>query len=171
MKLNIGGNQIHKDWTIFNIQKKRGVDIVGDLKDLSQFKPDSIEEIYASHVLEHTTQKNCLEVLKYINRILIPGGKFYISVPNMDVLCALFINPKATYNVKFSLMRMMFGGQIDDYDYHYFGWNYDFMVQYLTQANFTNFKKVNSLGLFNDMSEIRAYGHLISLNIIARKQL
>jgi len=147
------------------------VDIVRDLKDLSQFKPNSIEEIYASHVLEHTTKKNCLEVLKYINRILIPGGKFYISVPNMDVLCALFINPKATYNVKFSLMRMMFGGQIDDYDYHYFGWNYDFMAQYLTQANFTNFKKVNSLGLFNDMSEIRAYGHLISLNIIASKQL
>ena len=153
------------------IFKKKGVDIVRDLKDLSQFKPDSIEEIYVSHVLEHTTQKNCLEVLKYINRILIPGGKFYISVPNMDVLCALFINPKATYNVKFSLMRMMFGGQIDDYDYHYFGWNYDFMAQYLTQANFTNFKKVNSLGLFNDMSEIRAYGHLISLNIIASKQL
>ena len=147
------------------------MDIVRDLKDLSQFKPNSIEEIYASHVLEHTTKKNCLEVLKYINRILIPGGKFYISVPNMDVLCALFINPKATYNVKFSLMRMMFGGQIDDYDYHYFGWNYDFMAQYLTQANFTNFKKVNSLGLFNDMSEIRAYGHLISLNIIASKQL
>ena len=145
------------------------MDIVGDLKDLSQFKPDSIKEIYVSHILEHTTQKNCLEILKYINRILIPGGKFYISVPNMDVLCSLFINPKATHNVKFSLMRMMFGGQFDNYDYHYFGWNYDFLAQYLTQANFTNFKKVNSLSLFNDMSEIRAYTHLISLNIIAKK--
>ena len=140
---------------------------------MSQFKPNSIEKIYARHVLKHTTQKNCLEVLKYINRILIAEGEFYISVPNMDVLCSLFINPKATNNVKFSLMRMMFGGQIDGYDYHYFGWNYDFMVQYFTQDNFTNFKKVNSFGLFNndDMSEIRTYGHLISLNIIASKQL
>jgi predicted SAM-dependent methyltransferase len=105
----------------------------------------------------------------YINRILIAEGEFYISVPNMDVLCALFINPKATYNVKFSLMRMMFGGQIDGYDYHYFGWNYEFMVDFLAKANFSKFKRVESLEVFKDTSELKAYGHKISLNMIAVK--
>ena len=26
---------------------------------------------------------------------------------------------------------MMFGGQIDEFDYHYFGWNYEFLNSYL----------------------------------------
>jgi hypothetical protein len=26
-------------------------------------------------------------------------------------------------------MRMMFGGQVDNYDFHYFGWTWEFMQQ------------------------------------------
>ena len=52
-------------WKILNIQKNDGrekdVDFVGDISDLSQFKDGSIEEIYASHTLEHVNQKNIKE--------------------------------------------------------------------------------------------------------------
>ena len=53
MKLHIGGQTTKEGWKILNIQKKDGVDFVGDLTDLSQFSDNSIEEVYASHVLEH----------------------------------------------------------------------------------------------------------------------
>ena len=58
MKLHIGGKQIKEVWSILNIQKNEGVDFIGDISDLSQFKDNSIDEIYASHVVEHINQKN-----------------------------------------------------------------------------------------------------------------
>ena len=61
MKLHIGG-KIKKDgWKILNIQKNPEVDFIGDLSDLSQFQDESIEEIYASHVLEHLDQKKAFK--------------------------------------------------------------------------------------------------------------
>ena len=66
-------------------------------------------------------------------------------------------------------MRMIFGGQVDKYDYHYFGWNYEFMNDYLRAAGFLKMKKVGSFGLFNDGSDYKPYGFPISLNVIAVK--
>ena len=94
MKINIGGEQIKDGWKIFNIQKKPGVDFIGDISDLSQFKDNSVEEIYISHVFEHVPQKKVDKTLKGIFRILKPSGKFYVSVPDMDVLFEEFKNIK-----------------------------------------------------------------------------
>ena len=62
MKLHIGGIEKKEGWKILNIQKnddkEKDVDFIGDISDLSQFDDGSIEEIYASHTLEHVNQKN-----------------------------------------------------------------------------------------------------------------
>ena len=76
MKINIGGEQTKDGWKIFNIQKKPGVDFIGDISDLSQFKDNSVEEIYISHVFEHVPQKKVDKTLKGIFRVLKPGGRF-----------------------------------------------------------------------------------------------
>ena len=55
-----------------------------------------------------------------IHRVLKKEGKFYISVPDMDILCHAFVNPIGTAQMKFHFMRMIFGGQVDDNDFHYF---------------------------------------------------
>ena len=39
-------------------------------------------------------------------------------------------------------MRMMFGGQTDKFDYHYFGWNFEFMNNYLLEAGFKRIERV-----------------------------
>jgi predicted SAM-dependent methyltransferase len=169
MKLHIGGEIAKDGWTIFNIQKKKDVDIIGDLENLDQFSENSIDEIYASHVFEHIKIRNFLKILKNIHRILKQDGKLYISVPDMDIIFRLFLNPKATPGVKFTLMKMIFGGQVDKHDFHYFGWNYEFMADFLTKANFSKFRRVESLAIFEDASELKAYGNKISLNMIAVK--
>ena len=46
MKLHIGGKEKKEGWSILNIQKNEGVDYVGDISDLSQFKDNSIKEIF-----------------------------------------------------------------------------------------------------------------------------
>jgi Uncharacterized protein conserved in bacteria len=169
MKLNIGGESKKEGWKILNIQKKPNIDFIGNINNLDQFDDESCDEIYASHIIEHVDQKTVLNTLKGINRILKKNGKFYISVPDMDSLCHFFISPLANKKIKFHVMRMIFGGQVDEYDYHYFGWNYEFLSDYLTQANFSEFKRVQSFGLFDDTSDFKPYGFPISLNVIATK--
>ena len=169
MRLHIGGEQVKEGWKILNISKKPGVDYAGDISDLSQFESDSCMEIYASHVVEHIPQQQMLVTLKGIHRILAKGGKFYVSVPDLDILCHLFINPLAAPDVKFHVMRMMFGGQVDPHDFHYFGWNQHFLFDFLQQAGFGGAERVETFGIFQDTSDYEPYGFPISLNVIATK--
>ena len=170
MKLHIGGKEKKEGWKILNIQDGEHVDYKGDISDLSQFENGSVDEIYASHVVEHVDQKKIKETLKGIHRVLKNGGKFYVSVPDMEILCRIFMSKEAPKKAKFHAMRMMFGGQIDEYDYHYFGWNYEFLQDYLTEAGFKKIEKVKSFSLFNDTSDYAPYNDVpISLNVIAYK--
>ena len=169
MKLHIGGKQEKEGWSILNIQKKDGVDFLGDISDLSQFQENSIQEIYASHVVEHIDQKDIKKTLKGIYRILKNDGKFYVSVPDLDILCRIFIEKDAPIKVKYHVMRMMFGGQTDKFDYHYFGWNFEFMNNYLLEAGFKRIERVKTFDIFDDTSSFAPYGPLISLNMIAYK--
>jgi predicted SAM-dependent methyltransferase len=169
MKLHIGGEQVRDGWKILNAQSKPGVDFIGDISNLSQFDENSIEEIYASHVFEHVSQASALPTLRGLNRVLKPSGLLYISVPDLDVLAHTFINPSASPQVKFHVMRMMFGGQVDQFDFHYFGWNQLFLADFLSQAGFSEITRVGSFGLFSDTSEYKPYGFPISLNMVARK--
>ena len=78
MKLHIGGETIKDGWKVLNIQKNDGVDFVGDLSDLSQFSDDSLEEIYASHVVEHLTKKKIKKNMSGVYIILKKNWKIYI---------------------------------------------------------------------------------------------
>ena len=169
MKLNIGGKEKKEGWHVLNIQKKDGADFIGDISDLSQFKDDSIEEIYASHVFEHINQKNINKTLLGINRILKKNGKFYISVPDMDILCKMFTDKTNTPQIKIHALRMIFGGQTDEYDFHYFGYNFDLLSNLLKKNGFKDVERVQKFSIFDDTSNYAPYGELISLNLIAIK--
>ena len=169
MKLHIGGKEKKDGWHILNIQNNESVDFVGDISDLSQFKDETITEIYASHVFEHVKQENIEPTLNGIYRVLSPNGKFYVSVPDMDILCKTFVDPKAPPQVKFHVMKMIFGGQTDQFDFHYFGWNFILLNQFLVKTGFNKIQRVKSFSLFNDTSDYSPYGAPIRLNIIAYK--
>ena len=169
MHLHIGGQERKDGWQVLNVLPGAHVDHVGDLRDLSQFGDSSVANVYASHVLEHVNQNEIQAVLRGVHRILVPGGKFMVAVPDMDVLCHLFINPLASQEIKWHAMRMMFGGQIDAHDFHYIGFNEQFLRDLLRGAGFTEVARVASFGLFQDTSEFKPYGIPISLNLIATK--
>jgi len=169
LRLHLGGREIKAGWKILNISPGPGVDFLGSISDLTQFSDGSCGEVYASHVLEHITQQKVLDTLKGIYRILRPGGRFCVSVPDLDTLCHMFINPVATLAMRLHIMRMMFGGQVDAHDFHYFGWNQLFLVEYLQQAGFSKVERVESFGLFKDTSDYMPYGIPISLNVVATK--
>lgn len=167
--LHIGGKEVKPGWKLLNIQGVPGIDYIGDIRDLSQFASDSFDRVYTSHVLEHVSQPDMGPTLAGIVRILKPGGLFCVSVPDLEILSHLILNPIASKEVKFHAMRMMFGGQIDPHDYHYFGWTFEFLEDYLTAAGFSVIERVDDFGLFNDTSSFKPYGFPISLNVIAQK--
>src|ERR1700742_4819396 len=110
MKLNIGGTQPKQGWEILNIQEGPGVDHVGSISDLSRFAARSIDEIYASHVLEHVPGADVPKTLSGIYRVLKTGGRFLVSVPDMDVLCKFMLEPDMPAELKLNFMGMIFGG-------------------------------------------------------------
>jgi predicted SAM-dependent methyltransferase len=169
-RLHIGGKGAAKGWKLLNIQPGEGVDYVGDIRDLSRFPDASFDAVYGSHVLEHVGYQKALgETARSIHRILRPGGKFFVSVPDMDVLCRLFTSERLKADERFFVMRMMFGGQMDEHDFHYVGLNADFLGHFLTYGGFRDIYRVPELGIFDDTSSMRYQGVLISLNMIAIK--
>lgn len=170
-RLHIGGIQKAEGWEILNAVPAASVDHLGDARDLSRFSDNTFSDIYASHVVEHLDYVNeLLKTLKEWYRVLLPGGKLYISVPDMDVLSRLFLEKdKLTLDERFFVMRMMFGGHVDKYDYHVVGLNQDFLQVFLRQAGYSNILRVNSFGLFQDTSGMHFKGVPISVNMTAEK--
>jgi FkbM family methyltransferase len=172
-KLHIGGNQKSTEWEILNVVPGPYVDHLCNARDLSRFSDNTFTDIYASHVLEHFDYINELEaVLKEWYRVLMPGGTLYISVPDLDVLAHLItLKDELTFEERFSVMRMIFGGHIDRYDYHAVGLNQDFLTSFLANAGFANIQKVHHFGFFNDTNALVFKGVPISLNMIAVKPI
>jgi predicted SAM-dependent methyltransferase len=144
---------------------------VGDASNLSAFPNDSFDCIYASHVAEHFDYKDqLLATLKEWHRILLPAGELFVSVPDLDVLARLFVDRALlSGNERYLVMRMIFGGHIDKYDYHLVGLNEEFMREYLRAAGFTGMRRVKEFNLFQDSSTLKVKGVPISLNMIATK--
>lgn len=168
-KLHIGGRQPLPGWEILNITPAPGVDHVGDAIDLSRFADGTFDEVYGSHVLEHFDYKDRLLIaLKEWRRVLAPGGRLRISVPDLDTLAHLLLQrQKLDVNQRWQVMRMIFGGHMDAHDYHLVGLNQEFLAGYLQAAGFGTVERVGRHGLFGDTSDMVFAGVPISLNVVA----
>src|ERR1700761_9647650 len=92
-KLHIGGQVRKEGWEILDINPGPSVDHVSDAGNLGLFPNDTFAEVYASHVLEHFDYTGSLmAALKEWIRVMVPGGKLYVSVPDLDVLARLFLD-------------------------------------------------------------------------------
>jgi predicted SAM-dependent methyltransferase len=172
IRLHIGGKEPHPDWKILDIEARPEVDFVGDAANLSQFAEGAIAAIYASHVLEHFyygLNNELIATLSEWHRVLQPGGKLYISVPDLKTLCWLYLNPNLMPLERHHLMRMMFGGQVNQYDVHKVGFDVDTLALYIEAAGFQDYEPVSEFGLFKDCSSLRVLDTLISLNVIVTK--
>ena len=170
-RLHIGGKLRSDGWEVLNAIPAPYVDYVGNATSLVQFPDNTFTDIYASHIVEHLDYADeLLATLKEWHRVLKPGGHVYISVPDLDILARLFAaRGQLTFDERFLIMRMIFGGHVDRYDYHVAGLNEEFLVYYLQQAGYSGIKRVQDLGYFDDTSRTKFRGVLISVNMVAEK--
>ena len=158
-------------WEVLDANPGPTVDHVADARDLSQFADETFSVVYASHVVEHLDYKDELvATLREWRRVMTAGGTLYVSVPDLARLASLFVlKDQLDLQERFLVMRMMFGGHVDRYDYHVVGLDEDFLAHFLAEAGFGNLKRVASFGLFNDTSAMLFKGLPISLNVVAEK--
>ncbi|WP_176787683.1 class I SAM-dependent methyltransferase [Roseospirillum parvum] len=170
LKLNVGGIERRPGWTVVNIQPGPTVDVVADARDLSMFADGSVAALYASHILEHLSyQREVDAALAEWHRVLVPGGVVMVAVPNLGVLCQIYVHPEATAEHRHKLRRIIFGGQVDAFDVHKAGFDATSLGAHLTVAGFTGIERVADFGLFEDTSRLRLGEVPVSLNMRATK--
>ena len=85
MKLNLGsgGKKGLDGW--LNIDILEGADLCIDLRDGIPIQSSQVEMIYTSHFLEHLEPREILALLGECHRVLKPGGKLSICVPDASL--------------------------------------------------------------------------------------
>ncbi len=157
-------------WKILDIVPGSSVDFVGDCTDLSQFASNSIGEVYISHVLEHLGHQGAFEnSMGELFRILEPGGIIRIAVPDLKVLCELFLENNAGLGQKLGVVNILYGGQKNDYDFHKSAFDEDLLTHYLKKVGFSNVSRVKSFDFVSDASQFEYAGKHVSLNMEATK--
>lgn len=171
-RLHIGGTVVREGWEILNVIPETWVDHIGKAEDLSGFADNTFAEVYASHVLEHLGYQSALPAaLKEWHRVLAPEGRLMVSVPDLGTLCDLYSQQHSlTPEDRYYIMRMMFGGQVDQHDFHCVGLNEELLSSFLSAAGFADIRRVDDFGLFADCSTLVFAGRPISLNLEARKR-
>jgi len=106
MKLNLGGGN-QKIPGFVNIDRLNGQEAF----PLPAYADGSVDEIRASHILEHFGHREVPEVLKEWVRVLKPGGVLKIAVPDFDYLVQ-------HRHDELPLESYLMGGQSDQNDFH-----------------------------------------------------
>ena len=159
IKINLGSaSQLLKGFINLDIEPNPGA-IRWDIRKGIPF--EDVEFINISQCFEHLNLFEARNLLKECYKVLIPGGKLKISVPDMDILIDYMRNGKMDYfaniqpdffsvGLKSQMIKLGIMGignmSADSTREHFTGHqlllNYDAMKELLEEANFKNIIRV-----------------------------
>ena len=170
-RLHIGGEIAHDDWEVLNITPAPYVDHECSAVDLSRFGDNSFLELYASHVFQYFDfDKELDRCLLDCFRVLSPGGRINVSVPNIAALARIYMERSTlTLAEQLQLIALFYGKQENINDYHKIGFTPEFLSAYLERAGFVNPTVVTAFSYFDDDSKMTFRNVPISLNMLADK--
>lgn len=153
-RLNLGGG-LQKIPGYITIDRKLGSEVY----PLKGIVDASIDEIRASHILEHFPHGEVETVLSDWVRVLKPGGWLKIAVPDFDYIVAAYNNGRRDDPM---LQGYLFGGQSDENDFHKVFFNHDLLEGLLKQTGLVEIAPWQS-----EVSDCASYD--VSLNLMGRK--
>lgn len=145
------------------------------IENLHMFPDNSIDLLYASHVIEHIPRGQLKAAFDEWYRVLKVGGIFRFGVPDFDKLIEVY--QLSGHKVDSIVNQLL--GQDAPYDDHHTLWNFQYAEELLNEAGFKDIKIWDYRNVenrnFNDKTsriiEVGGRKILISLNIEAKKAI
>jgi predicted SAM-dependent methyltransferase len=176
-KLHLGCGQIHIDgYCNVDLSLLPEADIIDNIISLEKFENNFADQIYACHVLEHLDHEEAPRALARWLEVLRPGGELRISVPDIDRIVKIYSKNWQHFQTRGNTpwIGLLYGGQLDPYDYHKTGFNFCWMLNLLEAAGFTDISEYphepHFIPNLQDASLAHLpFGEFVSLNVKARK--
>lgn len=143
IKLNLGSAGVdYPGYLSVDLYDKRS-QILMDITKLD-FEDNSVSEILASHVFEHLNPYHALDTLKDWLRVLKPGAKLAMEMPDIEQLCKRFVT--ANTGERYGILNAVYGSvnttnvgdPSDITSPHLFGWWPQSLYDHLSNAGYTN---------------------------------
>ena len=175
-KLHLGCGHVHiPGWTNCDVLKTGATDLVIDICGLPGIESDSVDAIYACHVLEHFGTGEVPGILRRWKQVLRKGGEIRLSVPDLDAVTRIYQKHFDHFQVPGNQpwIALIYGGQKDSYDFHKTGFNFVWLKLLLEQAGFSDIGRYDPEphfipGVSDNSSANAPFGEYISLNVSAR---
>lgn len=130
VKLHLGcGDYWFEGYTNIDFNIYAGTDMIFDIRKGLPYQPEVVEIIECYEVIEHLNKHEVNTVLDDWYRVLIPGGRIKISVPDMDGLIALYAT-----NKKRSI-EMIYG--LEDHPHHKQGYTVETLTDLFAEHKFS----------------------------------
>ncbi len=145
-------------------------DIVADATNLSSLRSNSVDEVWASHVLEHIAWPRAFSALSEWARLLKIGGILKLAVPDLRLICSMVargVNAQQGINLLYGVDSVQ-----SAFESHVYGYTREMLGEMLHVLGFGEFDWWNSSmsdasnGLyFAESNDVLG----ISINISAKK--
>jgi predicted SAM-dependent methyltransferase len=137
-KLHVGcGFTKIKGFINIDAFKTDATDFVCYIQDLPKYiRSNSVKLIYASHIIEHFSRKDSIEVLKMFYDFLTLGGELRISVPDLLRLSEIVKYDNLEFQDMDLAQGILLGGQDTRYNYHKSIYWYSLMKKILLSIGF-----------------------------------
>jgi tetratricopeptide (TPR) repeat protein len=160
-KLHLGcGSKILESYWNVDIFQGKGVDEVFEL-DSIPYKDNSISEIYSEHALEHVILDRAGKAIIDWYRVLQPGGKLTLRIPDFQQCCENYIKSEPTSYDRLWYKWTIYGiqksqaGEPDDAQIHKSGFSKSEIEIVLKRAGFEIEKSFNYDGFRTPSVEIQ----------------
>ena len=176
IQLHLGcGDRYLPGFIRIDIRKLPDVDYVASADNLEMFKNNSVNLVYACHLLEHFKRNQIDKVLKEWRRVLKPGGILRLATPDFEQLVKVYRRTKD--------LKLILGPLVGRQDYpentHYIVFDFPALSQALKKAGFKRIRRYDWRKTthkdYDDLSQAyishmdKEKGVLISLNVEAIK--
>lgn len=178
LHIGCGDRDFGDDWIHIDGNRKSSHINYTSIEDLSQFKNNTIDLIYASHVLEYFSRGEVILVLNEWKRVLKEGGVLRLAVPDFYEMTKLYLDGRFPLE---SFLGPLYGEIImaDKFIYHKTVYDFNSLANILHDVGFSDIKRYDwrktEHSHFDDCSQAylpkmdKENGTLISLNLEAIK--
>jgi predicted SAM-dependent methyltransferase len=156
-----------------DVDPHTAADIVDDISTLEKFPNGHADLVYACHVLEHLPLAEVATTLGSWHRVLRPGGEVFISVPDLDRIVQIYASHLEHFQTRPNnpWLGLIYGGQVDRFDFHRTGFNLAWVSELLERAGFRDVREYPHLphpfGVVDASLADAPFGEFVSLNVVA----